>query len=157
MGCLTEEVMKSIPIGVWRLVLVAHNESTLTANDGPKASWVQDGEQPILKKGAGWGCHRSDVICSTFGWLEHAGVQIEYGKNYDGFWTREMFIKQVTSKQLNQVTVCADSTGPKIKEKIIPEFWETSWPWISSPDHGGQLSEAWHLCFQCTADPGYEL
>lgn len=53
MGCLTEEVMKSIPIGVRRLVLVVHDESTLTANDGPKASWVQDGEQPILKKGAG--------------------------------------------------------------------------------------------------------
>ena len=33
-----------------------------------------------------------------------------------------MFIKQVTSKQLTRVTVCADSTGPKIKEKIIPEF-----------------------------------
>ena len=77
---------------------MAHDESTSTANDGPKASWVQDGEQPILKKGAGRGCHQSDVICLTFGWLEHAGVQIEYGKNYDGFWTGEMFIKQVTSK-----------------------------------------------------------
>ena len=57
MGCLTEEVMKSIPIGVWRLVLVVHDESTSTAKDGPKASWVQDGEQPILKKGVGQGCH----------------------------------------------------------------------------------------------------
>ena len=57
MECLTEEVMKSIPIGVRRLVLVAHDESTSTANDGPKASRVQDGEQPILKKGAGQGCH----------------------------------------------------------------------------------------------------
>ena len=37
MGCLTEEVMKSIPIGVQRLVLVAHDKSTSTANDGLKA------------------------------------------------------------------------------------------------------------------------
>ena len=35
MGCLTEEVMKSILIGVQRWVLVVHDESTSTANDGP--------------------------------------------------------------------------------------------------------------------------
>ena len=95
MGDPTEEIVKPLPPGVWKLVLLAHDESTCTANDGPKASWVLEGEQPILKKGAGHGSHHSDVICSTFGWLENAGVQIEYGKNYDGFWTGELFIKQV--------------------------------------------------------------
>ena len=95
MGDPTEEIVKPLPPGVRKLVLLAHDESTCTANDGPKASWVLEGEQPILKKGAGRGSHRSDVICSTFGWLENAGVQIEYGKNYDGFWTGELFIKQV--------------------------------------------------------------
>ena len=91
----TKEVLKPLPPDVRKLVLLAHDESTCTANDGPKASWVLEGEQPILKKGAGRGSHRSDVICSTFGWLENAGVQLEYGKNHDGFWTGEMFIKQV--------------------------------------------------------------
>ena len=91
----TKEILKPLPPDVRKLVLLAHDESTCTANDGPKASWVIEGEQPILKKGAGRGLHRSDVICSTFGWLKNAGVQIEYGKNHDGFWTGEMFIKQV--------------------------------------------------------------
>jgi hypothetical protein len=60
------------------LVLLAHDESTCTANDGQKASWVMEGKQPILKKGASQGSHCSDVICSTYGWLKNAGVQIEY-------------------------------------------------------------------------------
>ena len=34
-------------------------------------------------------------ICSTVGWLKEAGQSLEYGKNYDGYWTGEMFIKQV--------------------------------------------------------------
>ena len=49
-----------------------------------KARWGPEGEQPILKKGAGWGEHQSDVICSTFTLLKDAGEQMEYGKNYDG-------------------------------------------------------------------------
>jgi len=92
---LTKEIPKPLPAGVRKLVLLAHDESTCMANDGPKASWVLEGEQPILKKGVSRGSHRSDVICSTFGWLKNAGVQIEYGKNHDGFWTGELFIKQV--------------------------------------------------------------
>jgi hypothetical protein len=98
MGNTTEEVVKTLPPNVQRLVLLAHDESTCTANDGPKASWVMEGEQPILKKGAGRGSHCSDVICSTYGWLKNAGVQIEYRKNHDGFWTGELFIKQVSVK-----------------------------------------------------------
>ena len=55
MGAPTELVEKDLPPGIRKLVLVAHDESTNTANDGLKASWVLDGEQPILKKGAGCG------------------------------------------------------------------------------------------------------
>ena len=79
MGSPHEEIVKPLPPGVWKLVLVAHDESTCTENDGLKASCVMDGEQPILKKGAGRGSHWSDVICSTYGWMKNAGVQIEYG------------------------------------------------------------------------------
>jgi hypothetical protein len=95
MGDAEVEIDKQLPDGVRKLVLLAHDESTNTANDGPKASWVLEGEQPILKKGAGRGSHRSDVICSTHGWLKDAGVQIEYGKNHDGFWNGQMFVDQV--------------------------------------------------------------
>jgi hypothetical protein len=75
---------------VRKLVLCAHDESTIQANDGYKAGWGPEDEQPLLKKGAGHGSHWSDV-----GWLEEAGQQLEYRKNYDGYWTGELFMKQV--------------------------------------------------------------
>jgi hypothetical protein len=96
MGEPQVEIEKPLPPVVHKLVLVAHDELTNTANDGPKVLWVLEGEQPILKKGAGCGSHRSDMICSTYGWLKDAGVQLEYRKNYEGYWTGEMFVAQVS-------------------------------------------------------------
>ena len=55
-----------------------------------------EGEHALKKKGVGWGIHQSDVICSTMGWLEEASQSLEYGKNYDGYWTGELFVKQVS-------------------------------------------------------------
>ncbi|KAJ3739808.1 hypothetical protein DFH05DRAFT_1537831 [Lentinula detonsa] len=79
------------------------DEMTAQTNDGPKYSWVYKGEQPLLKKGVGRGLHQSNVICSTVGWLEEASQTLEYGKNYEGYWNGELFVKQ-------------------LKEKIIPVF-----------------------------------
>ena len=76
-------------------MLCALDESTMQANDGEKAGWGPKDEQPLLKKGVGRGSHWSDVICSTVGWLKEAGQQLEYGKNYDGYWTGKLFVKQV--------------------------------------------------------------
>jgi hypothetical protein len=50
----------------------------MQANDSEKAGWGPKDEQPLLKKGVGHGSHRSNVICSTVGWLEEAGQQLEY-------------------------------------------------------------------------------
>jgi hypothetical protein len=47
------EVEKLFCICERKLVLVAHDESTCQANDGPKAGWVMEGEQPLKKKGVG--------------------------------------------------------------------------------------------------------
>lgn len=77
------------------LVLVAHDEMTAQANDGKKKSWIVDGEQPLKKKGVGRGLHQSDVICSSVGWLKDASQTLEYGKNYEGYWTGELFVDQV--------------------------------------------------------------
>ena len=77
------------------LVLLAHDESTMQANDDPKEGWVLEGEQPLKKKGPGCGLHQSDIICSTVGWLLEASQTLEYGKNYDGYWKGELFVKQV--------------------------------------------------------------
>jgi hypothetical protein len=95
MGKPTKLLEKILPMGVQKLILVAHDESTCMANDGPKSLWVPHDKQPILKKGAGCRSHQSDVICSTYGWLRNAGVQFEYGKNYEGYWTGEMFVEQI--------------------------------------------------------------
>jgi len=76
------------------LVLMAHDESTTQANDSQGKTWVLDGEHAIKKKGPGRGLHQSDCICSTIGWLKNGSQTLEYGKNYDGYWTGELFVKQ---------------------------------------------------------------
>jgi hypothetical protein len=78
-----------------RLVLVAHDEMTAQANDSNGKSWVFGDEHRLRKKGVGRGIHKSDVICSTTGWLKEASQTLEYGKNYEGYWTGELFVKQV--------------------------------------------------------------
>ena len=52
-GNLNKEVQKLLPPETKKLVLLAHDESTMQANDGEKAGWGPKEEQPILKKGAG--------------------------------------------------------------------------------------------------------
>ena len=99
-GEVETELIKQLQPGERRIVLVAHDEATMQANDGDKEGWVLDGEQPLKKKGAGRGLHQSDVICSTYGWLKGASVTMEYGKNYDGYWTGELFVKQVSELML---------------------------------------------------------
>ncbi|KAF9259458.1 hypothetical protein L218DRAFT_974626 [Marasmius fiardii PR-910] len=71
--------------------------------DGRKKSWGPADEQPLRKKGIGHGMHQSEVICSTVGWILEAGQSLEYGKNYEGYWTGELLCKQ-------------------LQEKIIPAF-----------------------------------
>ena len=95
-GDVSKEVQKLMDGPTRRLVLVAQDEMTVQANDGKKKSWVLEGEQPLRKKGLGRGIHQSDVICSTYGWLKDASQSLEYGKNYDGYWTGELFVKQVS-------------------------------------------------------------
>jgi len=95
-GEVETELAKQLQPGKRRIVLVAHDESTMKANDSEKEGWVMDGEQPLKNKGAGRGLHQSDIICSTYGWLKGASVTMEYGKNYEGYWTGELFVKQVS-------------------------------------------------------------
>jgi hypothetical protein len=102
-GEVETEILKQLKPGERKIVLVAHDESTMQANDGEKAGWVLDGEQPLKKKGAGRGLHQSDVICSTYGWLKGASVTLEYGKNYDGYWNGQQFVKQVCNFTLQSL------------------------------------------------------
>lgn len=78
-----------------RLVLCAHDEMTAQANDTTAKKWVFENQHELRKKGVGRGIHQSDIICSTVGWLKGASQTLEYGKNYEGYWTGELFVKQV--------------------------------------------------------------
>jgi predicted transcriptional regulator len=103
------------------IVAVWHDEMTAQGNDGQKMGWVYEGEQPLKKKGQGRGLHQSDVICSTCGWLEEASETLEYGKNYDGYWTGELLVKQVREhRKLYRWAMRLIDT--QLKEKIIPAF-----------------------------------
>ncbi|KAJ3848796.1 hypothetical protein EV368DRAFT_48605 [Lentinula lateritia] len=96
-----------------RLVLLAHDEMTAQANDAQVKRWVFQNQHMLRKKGVGRGIHQSDVICSTVGWLKGASQSMEYGKNYEGYWNSEMFVKQANLQ---------------LKEKIIPVFEEVHGP-----------------------------
>ena len=53
-------------------------------------------------------------------------MQIEYGKNYDGFWNRAMFVQQVIIDLLSFIVLLL--TIMKLKGKIIPEFEQLHGP-----------------------------
>jgi len=105
-----------------QLVLCAHDEMTVQSNDMAQKSWVFDGEHQLRKKGVGRGIHRSDVICSIMGHLVDAGQSLEYGKNYDGYWNGEMFMKQVGTPKYYVFTWRGSLNTNQLKEKIIPTF-----------------------------------
>jgi hypothetical protein len=77
------------------LVLLAQDEMTAQANDITSKMWVFEDQHCLRKKGVGRGLHKSDTLCSTIGWLEDGMQTLEYGKNYEGYWTGEIFVKQV--------------------------------------------------------------
>lgn len=69
---------------------------TAQANDTHSKSWVLGNEHHLQKKGPDCGIlHKSDIICLTVGWLKDVSQTIEYVKNYDGYWTGKLFVKQV--------------------------------------------------------------
>lgn len=128
-----EPVVKSLPDGVRKLVLCAHDESTMQANDSDKAGWGPEDEQPLLKKSVGHGSHQSDVICSTVGWLEEAGQQLEYRKDYDRYWTGELLVKQVRILR----ALLAITNNFLAERKNNSCLWKGSWPsWVSSTIYG---------------------
>ena len=104
MGCPDkEEDIKPKNYVECRLVLCPHDETTSTANDAHDKAWTLEDQHQLRKKGAGRGLHTSGVISATVGYLEDATQVIEYGKNYDGYWTGELFVKQVIFLWLFQV------------------------------------------------------
>ena len=96
-----------------RHILVTHDESTFQANDDMDRGWGPEGEQPLRKKGRGHGLMASDFLLDTVGRLAisseqysqmaatfpHEACQLfKYGKNNDGYWTREHLVMQVCNQ-----------------------------------------------------------
>jgi len=79
-----------------RLVLLAQDKMTAQANDITSKMWVLEDQHWLHKKGVGCGLHQSDTLCSTVGWLDEGSQTLEYSKNYEGYWTGELFVKQVS-------------------------------------------------------------
>ncbi|KAF8871143.1 hypothetical protein BD779DRAFT_1454453 [Infundibulicybe gibba] len=94
---------------------------TSQANDAREKTWVFQDQHALRKKGAGRGIHLSEVICSTYGHMKDAGQSLEYGKNYDGYWTGELFVKQVRL-ECNSKYPSVTNHSTQLREKIIPTF-----------------------------------
>jgi len=122
-GSVKKEIVK-LPSNFveWRIVVCAHDETTAQANDCCVKSWIFEDQHSLWKKGAGWGIHQSDVICSTVRWLKNASQTLEYGKNYEGYWTGELFVKQVSVFQPVFAYMIDQMELEQLHEKIIPAF-----------------------------------
>ena len=89
-----------------QLVLVAHDEMTAQANDASGKRCILGDEYHLWKKGPGCGVHKSDVICSATGWLKETSQSMEYGKNYEGYWSGELFMKRCYTLDIQMYVPC---------------------------------------------------
>ena len=143
----------------WRLVTSPHDETTSQANDGHDKGWVQNNEFLLQKKGQGQGLHKSGTICGTVGYLKEGRQTLEYGKNYDGYWTGELFIKQAcASFSLNHSRISYQTNY--LISKLIPAFEEAHGPGYqalflidNSQGHSAYSENALLVC-QMNVHPG---
>lgn len=95
--------------GVRRLVLVTHDESCFSSNDGKTTIWMDEDNLPLRPKGEGRSIMVSDFLCECHGPLKLSSEQqrenpntepesvtiIKPGKNADGYWTNSDLVKQL--------------------------------------------------------------
>ena len=109
----TADIMIAVPPhlnqGERRLVLVTHDESCFSSNDGKTTIWMSEDNRPLRPKGEGRSVMVSDFLCECHGPLslspeqqaQHPGVTpesvviIKPGKNGDGYWTNSDLVKQL--------------------------------------------------------------
>ena len=91
------------------IVLVVHDETTFSANDGKKSVWIQDGNPPLRPKGDGNSVMMSEFLCPCHGRLFNysdgsniimATEIIKPGINRDGWWDNEDLCKQLIEKAI---------------------------------------------------------
>lgn len=98
-------------------VPVFHDETIIRANELRRRVYVRKGRMPLRKKGPGRAIHVSDFIVEQTGRLTLSESQLQEnatlpkekqlrstdsreviypGKNYDGFWTNDKLVEQVS-------------------------------------------------------------
>ena len=87
------------------IVLVVHDESTFSSNDGRTYVWMEDGKPPLRPKGDGKCIMISEFLCPCHGRLRHsngsmATESINPGTNSDGWWDNADLCKQLTEKAI---------------------------------------------------------
>ena len=92
-----------------RLVLVTHDESCFSSNDGKATIWFDQDNRPIRPKGEGRSIMVSEFLCECHGPMKlsqsqrienmnlpfHTAVVTHPGKNADGYWTNSDLAKQL--------------------------------------------------------------
>ena len=101
---------------VKEIILVTHDESTFSANDGRRSCWVKGGENPLRPKGKGRGIMVSEFLTEIGrlrvrdevgedellkeGLERDATIYFEYGDKGEGYWKGEDIVQQVLNKAI---------------------------------------------------------
>ena len=98
------------------IVVVTHDESTFSANDGRRSCWMAEGESILRPKGRGKGIMVSEFLTGAGrlnirgevsneelekeGLTRDATIYFEYGDKADRWWNGEDMVKQVLEKAI---------------------------------------------------------
>ena len=100
------------------VIMITHDESIFSANDGRRSAWVQEGHNILRPKGKGKGIMVFDFLLSwsrlnvfslsnklqlekiTSGVPAEAATYFEYGNNNEGYWTGDHLLQQIVDKAL---------------------------------------------------------
>jgi hypothetical protein len=103
------EIPPELPANTMKHILIVHDESIFSANDGVTTLWTHHDDHIIMKKGNGRSVMVSAFLCECHGQLFYtndAGVKsfateiIHPGKNADGWWTNENLVEQLRTKAI---------------------------------------------------------
>ena len=95
-------------------VLVTHDESCFSSNDGKSTIWMDANDRPLRPKGQGRSIMVSEFLCECHGPMklndlqraQHPEISFETctiilpGKQQDGYWTTANLIEQVRMKEM---------------------------------------------------------
>ena len=96
------------------IVLVTHDESCFSSNDGSKTIWMEKDRRPLRPKGQGRCIMVSDFLCECHGPLrlspeqqsvhpnvpKESRILLHPGKNAEGYWTNAKLVEQARDRAI---------------------------------------------------------